>query len=366
MANNKMIEKIKIHSMKSLYKITIAVILVTLIILPYQDALAGNKDRSGQAGATELLINPWANTSGWGGAGSASVTGLEAIFGNVGGLALTKGFDVGLSYTKYFTMADVDIYSFGFASQVGESGAMGLSIMSMNFGTIDRTTTALPDEGAGTYNPNMININIAYSRSFSNSIHGGFVLKIISESMTDVSAQGVAIDAGIQYITGTNENIKLGVALKNIGSPMRYSGDGLSVKSFLPGQANAFTTEWRSEKFELPAQLNLGLAYDFLLGESSRITPAFTFVSNSFTRDQYVGGVEFSLRDILLLRAGYTYEEKLYDEDQNLTIHKGFSGGFSVQLPLNKEEATHIGIDYSFQATRSFDGIHRIGIRMDL
>lgn len=366
MANNLMIEKTKIHSMKSLYKITIAVILITFIILPYQDLLAGNKDRSGQAGATELLINPWAKTTGWGSAGSATVTGLEAIYGNVGGLALTKGFDVGLSYSKYLSMADIDIYSFGFATQVGESGAMGLSIMNMNFGTIDRTTTALPDEGAGTFKPSMININLAYSRSFSNSIHGGFVLKILSESMSDVSAQGIAIDAGIQYITGTNENIKFGVALKNIGTPMRYSGDGLSVKSFLPGQANAFTTEWRSEKFELPAQLNIGLAYDWLLGEMSSLTLAGTFVSNSFTRDQYVGGLEFNLRDILLIRGGYTYEDKLHDEDQNLTLHKGFSGGFSVQLPLNREEDTKIGIDYSFQATRAFDGIHRLGIRLDL
>jgi hypothetical protein len=348
MANLKMIVNTKLHRMKSLYKISVAAILIAFIILPYQHALAGNKDRSGQAGATELLINPWAKTSGWGGAGSASVTGLEAMFGNVGGLARTKGFDVGLSYTRYLSMADINIYSFGFATSVGESGAMGLSIMNMNFGTIDRTTNALPDEGAGTYNPNLININLAYSRSFSNSIHGGFVLKIISESLSDASAQGLAIDAGIQYITGPNENIKLGVALKNIGAPLSFSGDGLSIKSFLPGQNNAFTTEWRAEQFELPAQLKIGLAYDFLLGEQNKITPAFTFISNSFTLDQYVGGLEFSLKDILLIRAGYTYEENMNNSVESLTLHSGFSGGFSVQMPLNREERTHIGIDYSY------------------
>jgi hypothetical protein len=98
----------------------------------------------------------------------------------------------------------------------------------------------------------------------------------------------------------------------------------------------------------------------------SRITPAFTFVSNSFTRDQYILGAEFSMKDILLLRAGYTYEDEMNDEVNSLTLHKGFSGGFSLQLPLNKEEKTNIGIDYSFQATRSFDGIHRIGIHLEL
>jgi len=353
--------------MKNLYKITIAIFLVALVILPVQYSFGGNKDRSGQAGATELLINPWAKTSGWGSAGSATVTGMEAIYGNVGGLALTKGFDVGLTYTKYLSFADVNIMSFGLSSKVGESGAIGISIMSMDFGVLPRTTTALPDDGAGTFNPSLININLAYAKSFSSSIHGGFVLKIISESIADASAQGVAIDAGIQYITGENDNIKLGVSLKNLGTPMVFSGDGLSFRSFLPGRTyqSSFTTEWRGQQFELPAQLNIGLGYDFLIGEDSRFTLAGTFISNSFTNDQYALGGEFSLRNIVQLRAGYTYEDDLYTE-YNLALHRGFSGGFTVQVPLNKEEGTNIGIDYSFQATRSFDGIHRLGIRLTL
>ena len=38
---------------------------VVLLGLSAPQAFAGNKDRSGQAGASELLINPWAATSGW-------------------------------------------------------------------------------------------------------------------------------------------------------------------------------------------------------------------------------------------------------------------------------------------------------------
>ena len=354
--------------MKNLYKITIAIFLGALLILPVQYSFGGNKDRSGQAGAGELLINPWAKTTGWGSAGNATVTGLEAIYGNVGGMALTKGLDVGLTYTRYLTTADVNIFSFGLSSKVGESGAIGLSIMSMDFGVLDRTTNALPDEGAGTFNPSLMNINLAYARSFSNSIHGGFVIKMISESVSDATATGVAVDAGIQYITGENDQIKLGVALKNIGSPMRFSGDGLSFRSFLPGRTyeSSFTTEWRSEQFELPTQLSIGLGYDFLLGEQSKFTLAGNFISNSFTQDQYVLGGEFSLRDLVVLRAGYTYEQDIQSLENSLTLHKGFSGGFSIQVPFDKEQGTHIGIDYSFQSTRTFNGIHRLGIRLNL
>ena len=43
------------------------------------NATAGNPDRVGSAGASQLLINPWARSSGWGGANIASVRGLESI-----------------------------------------------------------------------------------------------------------------------------------------------------------------------------------------------------------------------------------------------------------------------------------------------
>ena len=54
--------------MKKLFK-SIVIVSLTILVLGYSNtAFAGNKDRTGQAGATELLINPWASTAGWGNA----------------------------------------------------------------------------------------------------------------------------------------------------------------------------------------------------------------------------------------------------------------------------------------------------------
>ncbi|MEX1132453.1 MAG: hypothetical protein WEC15_04440, partial [Flavobacteriales bacterium] len=50
-------------------------------------ALAGNPDRAGSAGATQLLINPWARSSGWALANTSSVRGVEAMYGNIADLA---------------------------------------------------------------------------------------------------------------------------------------------------------------------------------------------------------------------------------------------------------------------------------------
>ena len=63
-----------------------AIALIAVIIFPFQEGFAGNEQRAGQAGASELLINPWARTSGWAGANIAGGRGLESIYSNVAGL----------------------------------------------------------------------------------------------------------------------------------------------------------------------------------------------------------------------------------------------------------------------------------------
>jgi len=351
--------------MNNLYRSLIALSL--LITFGAGSLKAGNKDRSGQAGASELLINPWARSTGWGNAGMSSIKGLEASWSNVGGLAFTNKTDLIFAHTTWLKGTDINIYSFGFSQKVSESGVLGLAIMSMNFGDIPITTTEYPDGGLGNFSPNLLNIGISYAKSFSNSIHGGFVMKIISQSISDMSAQGVAIDAGIQYVTGALENIHFGITLKNIGPTMKFSGDGLSLRTFIPGQETQFTLEQRVEAFELPTQLVIGTAYDFLFEDNYRFTLAGNFTSNSFTKDQITVGGEFSLKDYLMLRAGYTYEDGIWDHietDMRTNVQKGMSAGFSVQVPLNKENGSVFAVDYSYRTTDHFNGNHTIGARI--
>jgi hypothetical protein len=353
--------------MKTFYRTITAVSLAILIGLSGLETFAGNKDRSGQAGASELLINPWARSTGWGNAGMSNIKGLEGIWSNVGGTAFTKKTELIFSHTTWLKGSDVNIFSFGLTQRVGEAGALGLAVMSMNFGDIPITTTEYPDGGLGNFSPNLLNISLSYAKSFSNSIHAGFVMKIISESISDMSAQGVAIDAGIQYITGARENIHFGITLKNIGPTMKFSGDGLSLKAFIPGQETQFTLEQRQEAFELPTQLSIGAGYDFLFENDYRFTLAGNFTSNSFTKDQITLGGEFSLKEYLLLRAGYTYEDGIWDDIESVdrtNVTKGLSMGLSVQVPLNKESGSVFSVDYSYRDTDHFSGNHTIGARI--
>lgn len=355
--------------MKNIYRSLISIFLIVLLTIPINSIYAGNKDRSGQAGAGELLINPWARSSGWGGVNTANVRGVEGMFINIAGAAFTKGTELVFTQTQWLKGSEINISNFGFTQQLGETGVLGISVMSMDFGDIELTTVNLPDGGIGYFSPKYLNIGLSYSKAFSNSIYGGFNLKIISESMSDVSAQGVAIDVGIQYVTGPEDNIKFGVTLRNWGPTMKFTGDGLSIRGFLPGQESQFTLNQRSDDFELPSQLNIGFAYDFNFKGDSRLTLAGNFNSNSFTKDQFSLGAEFSLKSYLILRGGYTYEEGIYKDIEDIdrtNCTKGPSAGFSVQVPLNKEKGTCFSVDYSYRATDHFNGTHTIGARINL
>lgn len=354
--------------MKNFYNHLIAVFIACLMILPVLNAVGGNKDRSGQAGAAELLINPWARSSGWGGVNVANVKGLEGMYNNVAGLAFTPKTELIFSYTDWMSGSDIAIMSFGIGARVGESGVFGLSVMSMNFGEIDITTIDLPEGGIGQFSPRYMNIGLSYAKAFSNSIYGGMTLKIINESISDATAQGIAIDAGVQYVTGENEQTKFGISLRNVGPKMKFSGDGFSLSTFVPNNDNAFTTTQRNASFELPAQLNIGASYDFLF-ERSRFTLAGNFTSNSFTKDQIILGGEYSFRDYVILRAAYAYEEGIYetvDNPERTNANKGFSGGFTVQVPMNKENGSVFGIDYAYRPTDQFNGTHTIAIRFTM
>lgn len=337
---------------------------------------AGNQDRAGQAGATELLLNPWARSSGWGGANIAGVHGLEGQFLNVAGTAFTKRTELLFAHTNYLQGSGININSFGFAQKAGASGVLALGFMSMNFGDIEVTTTEMPEGGLGTYPISFMNIGLSYAKGFTDHIFGGMCVKVINQSIPNAKAGGVALDAGIQYVAGKENNAKFGISLKNVGPKMQFRGDGLSIT--LPNANNNFpqTVEQRSEFFELPSQVNIGGAYDFYLaGDTSnrvhRITLAGAFVSNSFTKDGLRVGLEYGFKTYFMLRAGYGYEKGIGTDDNTQTNYrtsaqKGLSAGFTVEIPLNKEKGSSFGLDYSYRSTKPFNGTHCIGVRMNL
>ncbi len=352
--------------MKKIYSLLIPVVLITLSIISSTKAWAGNEDRVGQSGASELLINPWARSSGWGGVNIANSRGLEASFTNIAGLAFTQKLEIVFAQTMWLKGSDVNISTFGFAAKVGETGVIGVTISSLSVGEIQIRTVNQPDGGIGTFKPSFLNIGLSYAHTFSNSIYGGINLKIISESISNVSAEGIAIDAGIQYVTGPTDNIKFGISLKNVGPTLAFSGDGFAFSGTQNNTTNSHTVEERKADFELPSLINIGAAYDFNFTEEHRLTIASSFTSNSFSKDQYTLGAEYGFMQYLMVRAAFTYERGIFEKATRSSSLTGPSAGVTIQAPLNKEKGTMFSIDYSYRSSDPWQGSHTIGARFNL
>ena len=359
--------------MKKHLKILAPIAFVGIFTAQVNTVFAGNPDRAGQAGATELLINPWARSSGMADANIAGTKGLESMFLNVAGTAFTKKTELMFCRTNWLKGTGININSFGLTQHVGETGAIGLSIMSMDFGNIPITTVENPEGGIGTFSPQFVNIGVSYAKGFSDNIYGGLAVRVISEKTANVAARGIAFDAGIQYIAGKNNQMKFGISLKNVGPRMKYSGDGLNFHTPIPGstQGVTFTAEERTADFELPSLLNIGLGYDFYLRKDSismkthRITASGAFVSNSFEQNQLKLGLEYAWKNMLMIRVGYAYQKNITNADLRTTVFTGPSAGFTVEIPFGKSKST-FGLDYSYRATNPFSGTHSLGVRINL
>jgi hypothetical protein len=361
--------------MKSIKNIAINLSLTSSIVFSSVQMHAGNPERAGQAGASQLLINPYARSAGWASCNTSRARGLESQYTNVAGLAFTRKTEIMFMRSAWLVGTGININTFGISQRVGETGAIGIGIMSINAGKIERTTEDQPEGGLGTFTPRFTNIALSYAKGFSDNIYGGITLRVLSEGIDNVKAQGVSIDAGIQYHTGKYDQVHLGVGLKNVGPKMQYKGDGLSLQSTVNsayGNQYQLTASSKSAAFDLPALLNIGAAYDFYLTQDTtgklrthRVTVAGNFTSNSFTKDNFLLGVEYSWKEIIMVRGGLVTEKGIFQGDaQRTTAFTGPSCGATVEIPIGEKKST-FGVDYSYRFTNPFGGVHSFGARIN-
>ena len=337
-------------------------------------SFAGNKDRVGQSGAPEMLINPWARTTGVFGMNTAYVGGVEAMKCNIAGLAQDTATEIGLSHGVYLSGTGIDINNLALAQPLGGGSVIGINIMSMSFGDITTTDYYNP-EGYGSYHPQFLNVEVGYAKQFSTHVNAGAAATYVSEQISNVNAIGLAFEGGIQYVTGKTDNFHLGVTLRNLGTNMRFTGTGFALNADQTQATPTFavTANQPSDKFGMPTYLNIGASYDFYLDEHHlanadntpmhKLTILGNFTSNSFINDYLGVGAEYTYRGMFQLRAAYRYENGIGNSATSSTMYVGLAAGASVQYRIGATGPT-LAIDYSYRPTeRPANGVHMFSLR---
>ena len=145
---------------------------------------------------------------------------------------------------------------------------------------------------------------------------------------------------------------------------MSFGGQGLSQQLSVANSTYQLSYEQRPSAFELPSVLNIGVSYDFILGDKNRLTAVSNFTSNSFSRDQLGAGIEYAFNEKFMLRGGYKYDLGQSSVPDEKNVYTGVSGGLSIQVPVSKNSSTTFGIDYAFRTSNPWGGTHNLAVRL--
>ncbi|HEX2897019.1 MAG TPA: PorV/PorQ family protein [candidate division Zixibacteria bacterium] len=313
----------------------IILIIGALALMVAASAQAGNSDRSGTAGATELLIPVGARGSAMGGSVVANSYGVDAIYWNPAGLAWLEGTEATGSYLPY--IADIDVSYVAIGKNIEDFGAIALSVKAVSIGDIEETTSSYPEGTGSVFNPTLVVIGATYARAMSTQVNFGFTANYIRDDIFEMSASGVSFDFGFTYEPRWR-GITLGLAIKNYGPDIEFRGSGpeFVVDGKPVSSSNA--------KSQLPTSVNIGLAYNFVNQGMNSATFSGNFRSNNQSEDLWQGGLEYVYNERYALRAGYNFssaDEYLY----------GFSLGGGLVFDLGE---TSLSFDYSWTETEVF------------
>lgn len=338
---------------KILTYISVILLMASLNI----DTLAGGGKRNATAGAQELLIPVSARGLAMSGAYNAGLSGLDAIFYNPAGLGLSQvNTEAMFSYMNY--IADIGFAFAGVAVHSESLGSLGFTIRTFDFGDIPVTTTQNPYGTGATFSPTYVIVGATYANALTDRIHVGFTINVISEQIMRVSASGIGFDAGVQYngVAGI-EGLQFGVAVKNLGPQMKFAGADL-IRTATDPDANRGNQRYLIDaaSFELPSQLELGLAYEKRFADQYKALFTTTFQNNNFSNDEYRFAAEFTYNDLLFVRGGYTYVSEAAGDEEQFLFGPTFGAGLQTTGNIN------VKVDYAYRSARYFDANHMVTV----
>jgi len=150
-------------------------ILLIVILFLASELIAGSEQRSGTAGAQELLIPVGSRGTALNGAFISGIDGIESIYWNPAGLA-TNSHTVQAMFSHQNYLVDMNVSYGALAINFDKIGALGVSIKSLDFGAgIEETTVENPNGTGRTFSPVYLTFGLTYARyGRSHQIWGHF------------------------------------------------------------------------------------------------------------------------------------------------------------------------------------------------
>lgn len=255
-----------------------------------------------------------------GGAYSALASDANALLYNPGGLAHVTRSEAAFMHNQYFEGVTQE-----YAALAHRRG-FGAMMNYLSFGDIPKTTISnRTGAGLGSFTIQDMAFSGGYGRLVAPGLGAGAALKYVRSSIENVSAEGLAFDAGALYAAPDWPGLRLSGVVRNLGPQIRYQREGQNMPLELRGGA-AYTAR--------PSGQETTLAVDVVKPRGHDVEVA--------------AGLESVLLDRMPLRLGY---------DMRNEAGLGLTAGFGWR-------ARDFSVDYAFVTFGELGNAHRVSARV--
>lgn len=323
------------------------VALAVLLASTFLPTTVSAQNRTGTTAAAFLTLGTGARGQGVGHAYTALATGADALFWNPAGAARSySGRQRGsllLSHARW--LADINYSAAGVVIPVLGTRTIGLSVASVDYGTMQVRTVALPEGNGETFRAGDFSLGVTYAQPFTSSFYFGGTVKYVRQQIRDMSASAVGFDFGFVLQTQYLQGLTLAASIQNFGGKMQMGGVNsvvfVDVDETTSGNNPDVPAYIEMDEWDLPLSFKFGTALPVLrLDHVEIVALADAHQSNDNRLNGDLGG-QLRLYNRTFnfdLRAGY---KDLFVD--HVDSHLTFGAGLDVRTL-----GIRTGFDYAF------------------
>jgi long-subunit fatty acid transport protein len=311
--------------------------LVMLLLVP--TIAQAQFAKVGTSGAQFLKIDSWARTTGMADACIAVVDDATACFWNPAAIARVQQRSLALGTVDYID--DIRQTSVAYVQNFGGLGHWGGFLCLLTMGDMPVTTPEMPTGTGRTFTFQALAGGLSFAKMLTDKFSLGLDLKLVREDYDLHAAQTWSADVGTFYNTGW-KSLRLGMSFQNFGPELKPSGSFFDWEN---GEQADTASDYTS--YSMPMVFRIGLAMDPINTSLQKLTLAVDGVHPNDNVECLNLGAEYTLRDLVVLRAGYKLN---YDEE-------GFAAGAGFRMPVGP---TRLSLDYAFADFGQLPDVHRV------
>lgn len=338
---------------------------VLLLLLVFGSTqTADGQSRKGTASATFLTLGVGARATAVGQAFTAMATGADGLFWNVAGIARphpSSGQRGSVMFAHHRWFVDVNFAGLGAVVPVTRSGAVGLSVVLLDYGDQLVRTIDMPEGTGETFSSKDLSIGISYAQQLTDYFYFGGTAKAVRQKIRDMQASAIAFDIGFVLETNYLNGIQLGASIQNFGGKMRMGGinseEYIDIDPNTNFNQDAVPARIKMDEWSLPLSFKFGVMIPAVRAGQFKVSlMADSHQTNDNNLNADVGGIaSYELKTILLeARVGYK-DLGLADVDSHLT----YGAGLDI-----RSRGLRVAVDFAYVPFDRLGDVRMIDFRL--